>query len=211
VTDVRGLRKTLANIRRRLHPVVRPTGAFPQAESDLQRLLATDDPDVAAEILKEAEAATDEVVRRIKDAETRAAPLQTASAVGAAASVAAAGLLIDPDRIRGVGWQLAFAVAAVAIIVPLVACAYRATQSIARRHAVRILPKQQILERSGETLAEGRTRRAASLLKLVDHNEPVADYKLETMRGAAGWLVWALGGIVVLPILAGVYALFALN
>jgi hypothetical protein len=114
-----------------------PPKRFPEPFEDLAAKLATDDAELAAELLADAEALFAEPNERIESAERRATTLQGAVAIAAAVTVTGGGLLLDPDKIEGKCWQIAFAIGLAALVMTLVATAVRALGATAKRVTVK--------------------------------------------------------------------------
>lgn len=182
--------------------------AFPETSDDIRAKLTTGDPELAAELLAEADEAHDRLRERIEGAERRATTLQGASAIAASLTLTAAGLLIDPAKLRGVGWQLLFGLTVVYITFALVMCVWRATLASSRVHRWRAPPDRDILDRVEQGLATARVERAVALLELIGANQRFARYKVAMLRAATEWIVRALVALLVLAALATTYAVF---
>jgi hypothetical protein len=182
--------------------------AFPESQDELRASLHTDDPSAATELLVEAEAAHDRLRSRVEGAERRATTLQGASAIAASLTLAAAGLLIDPTKLRGWVWQLLFGLAVLYITFALAMCAWRATLASSRVHNWVTPPDRDILDRPGQGIATARLERAIALLRAVGGNQRFARYKIAMLRAATEWIVRALVGLVALALLSALYSLF---
>jgi hypothetical protein len=167
--------------------------------------LATEDETLAAEILDEASSAYDRTWHRIDSAERRAATLQGAAAIAAGFTLSSAALLVD-TKIHGLVWRALFVIGFAWILLSLVACAWRATQATARLHLYALPGTHESLPPRGHSVAVFRIRRAAGLLAANAVNEPIAGFKIRKLRAAAGWLLTALGWLLAVLVLAGVYA-----
>jgi hypothetical protein len=181
---------------------------FPESEDDLRAKLATDDAEMAADLLSEAEHAHDRLRERIDGAERRATTLQGSSAIAASLTLTAAGLLIDPAKLRGWVWQVLFGLTIIYITFALVMCAWRATLASSRVHRWVAPPDRDILDRVEQGIAAARVDRAVALLHVIGGNQRFARYKVAMMRGATEWIVRALVALLVLALLATTYALF---
>lgn len=181
--------------------------AFPETMAELRAQVLTDDPQLAADILAEAEASHGRHKDRVEGAERRATTLQGSSAIAAGLTLTAAGLLVDPTKLLGLGWQLAFGVTVTYITFALAMCAWRATLASSKVHRWVTPADRDVLGRSGQALAEGRTERAASLLHSIGSNARFARYKVTMLRAAAEWIVRALFALLVLAMLSLAYAL----
>lgn len=213
--DGNGLRRRLARVLDWLHDqreavflAVDNNTTFPESSDELRAKLATDDADVAAEILSEAEDAHNRLRDRVDGAERRATTLQGASAIAASLALTAAGLIIDPAKLRGWGWQLLFGLTVIYITFALVMCAWRATLASSRVHSWVAPPDRDILERGAQDIARARVERSVALLRVVGGNQRFARYKVAMLRAATEWIVRALVALLVLAILATTYALF---
>jgi hypothetical protein len=184
------------------------TTSFAETKQQLRNKLTTDDAEVAAELLAEATDAHDRLRERVDGAERRATTLQGASAIAASLTLAAAGLLIDPTKLRGTVWQLLFGLTVVYITFALVMCAWRATLASSRVHTWRAPPDRDILDRVGQSLAVARVERAVALLEVIGANQRFARYKVAMLRAATEWIVRALVALLVLAVLAAAYAVF---
>lgn len=182
--------------------------AFPEIRDDLRAKLTTGDPELAADLLAEADGAHGRLRERIEGAERRATTLQGASAIAASLTLTAAGLLIDPTKLRGVGWQVLFGLTVVYITFALVMCAWRATLASSRVHRWRAPPDRDILDRVEQGLATARVERAVALLEVIGANQRFARYKVAMLRAATEWIVRALVALLILATLATTYAVF---
>jgi hypothetical protein len=181
--------------------------AFPETVDELRAKLSTDNPDLAAEVLAEAEDAHGRLRDRVDGAERRATTLQGATAIAASLTLTAAGLLVDRSKLHGWGWQLAFGVAVIYATFALAMCAWRATLATSRVHRWVVPANRDILDRVGQGIASARIERAVALLHVIGGNERFARYKVAMLRAATEWLVRALIALLALALLAGGYAL----
>jgi hypothetical protein len=113
-------------------PAQAPAGFAEQSLEALAAGLKTNDENVAKAILAEAEAIFQEPIDRIEGAERRATTLQGAVAIAASIAIAGAGLLLDPAKVGGQGWRVAFGAMVLAFVLCLAACAIRAVGATSR-------------------------------------------------------------------------------
>lgn len=178
---------------------------FPENRGQLRSMLATDDTELAKEMLEEAEAAYQRMTDRVEGAERRATTLQGAAAIAAGLTLTGSGLLLDASKLRGWGWQLAFGALLVYVTFALVLCAYRATLATSRVHTWVASPDRAVLSRPGQTVAQARTERTAEVLLALGGNQRIARWKVAMMRAAAEWLTRALLALLAVAVLASVY------
>lgn len=184
---------------------------FPESQDELRARLATDDPSLAAELLVEAEGAHDRLRSRVEGAEKRATTLQGASAIAASLTLAAAGLLIDPTKLRGWVWQVLFGLTVLYVTFALAMCAWRATLASSRVHNWVTPSDRDILDRTGQGVATARIERAIALLRAVGGNQRFARYKVAMLRAATEWIVRALVALLTLALLSALYSLLGPN
>lgn len=179
--------------------------AFPQDE--LVARLRTEDPEIAQEILYEAEALAARMVEQRTDSvELRAATLQSATAIAGAFSLAGGTLIVT--HIHGRPWQALIGTLLVWVTGNLGLCGWRATQassSVILRWSV--LPNRGILHRAEQTLAESRVERAAQVLRAAGWNARYARFKVTMLRRAGRHLSRATLGLPVLVAAIVAYAL----
>jgi hypothetical protein len=210
-----GWRRRLARVRLWVHGrwaavflTVDELTTFPESEAELRARLSTEDAGLASELLSEAKEAHDRLQERVEGAERRATTLQGASAIAASLALAAAGLLIDPSKLRGWGWQLLFGLTVTYITFALAMCAWRATLASSRVHRWLTPPDRDILERTPQGVTAARVERTVALLRVIGGNQRFARYKVAMLRAATEWIVRALVALLVLALLATTYALF---
>lgn len=181
------------------------TSAFPETKEGLKARLETEDEQLAAEILAEAQAIHARMIHRIEGAERRATTLQGAAAIAAGLTLTGASLLVD-TKIDGDGWRLVFGAILVGLTFSLVLCAYRATLASTKVFRWSAPDARAILTRREGSVAAARSAQAVELLKTVGDNARFARYKVAMMRAAAEWLTRALLALVVFAVTAFLYA-----
>lgn len=189
------------------NPELDPDNRFEFTQDELVMRLQTDDPEVAAEILTEAEGIAERMVgQRTESVERRAATLQSATAIAGAFSLAGGTLIVA--QIHGAWWQALLGGLLVWVTANLGLCGWRATQaSSSVIHRWSVLPSGGILGRAGQTLAEARIERAAQVLRAAGWNARYARFKVTMLRRAGRHLVRATLGLPVLIAAIVVYAL----
>jgi hypothetical protein len=200
------LASAFSRLRTKLFPSVASDGQDPPSPAAFAQQLVTEDETLAAEILDEALSAYDRTWQRIESAERRAATLQGATAIAAGFTLSSAALLVD-SKFRGLAWSALFFVGFAWFLLSLVACGWRATQATARLHVYALPGTHESLPPNGHSAAFFRIGRAGELLAANAVNEEIAQFKILMLRAAAGWLVTALGSLLAVLVLAGVYAI----
>lgn len=175
------------------------------AEEVIEKL-KTDDDNVAAALLDEAEKIASEPFERAEGAERRATTLQGAVAIAASFGIAAGAFLLDTNKIGSAGWRQLFAIVSFGFVFCLVAAGFRAVGAVYRVHEWRFPDAEQIYERAGMTAADARTMRAAALLRTVARNHAIARWKVACMRAAAWWFRLALVFLLADALLLVLYA-----
>jgi hypothetical protein len=175
--------------------------------AELAAKLRTDNRDVAAAILAEAQATYAEPQERIESAERRATTLQGTVAIAASVALAGAGLLLDPGRIQGRGWRIAFGILLILFVICLTGCAVRALGTTTRIFNFEEPGIDRIFDRVEMDPAEILTHRAAELLRAFAVADVVGSVKVGLLRAAAWWFRWALVLLALLTILVGAYAI----
>jgi hypothetical protein len=162
-----------------------------------------DDPDQAHALLKEAQALYQSAAERAEHAERRAASLQTAVAIAFTFSLAGAGILLDPTKVRGVWWPRAIALVFALTIGALVMTATRSLSALTKRTRPHVIGESDfaLLAVPHDELARGRVELAARYLRYYGRNQRIADHKVELMQAGAWWLTRALAGIAALVVL----------
>ncbi len=183
--------------------------SFPESVDELRIKLATDDAELAADILAEAESAHLRMSDRIDGAERRATTLQGAAAIATSLTLAATGLLVSKTKLHGLGWRIAFGLAVTYTAFALVMCAWRATLATSRVHRWVVPPDRDILDRVGQGIAAARIERAMALLRAIGGNQRIARYKIAMLRAATEWLLRALLALLLLALLAAGYELLS--
>jgi hypothetical protein len=199
--------------RRPLHEYVRvpadaPGGFAAESLPELAMRLRTGEPGVARAILAEAEAAFQEPVDRIESAERRATTLQGAVAVAASVVVAGGSLLLDPGKLHGQGWRIAFAAVLFAFVGSLTACGVRALGATSRIFRFRDPGIERITDRARMDECDALVHRAAELLRSAAVANEVGRVKVGLLRSAAWWFRLA---ILMLTALAGLLAAYAIS
>lgn len=175
--------------------------------ADLAAKLRTDNQELAAAILAEAEATYAEPQDRIESAERRATTLQGTVAIAASVALAGAGLLLDPGRIQGHLWRIAFGVLLILFVICLTGCAIRALSVTARIFNFEEPGIDRIFDRAKMDRAEVLTQRAAEMLRAFAVADMIGSVKVGLLRAAAWWFRWALVWLALLTILVGAYAI----
>jgi hypothetical protein len=160
------------------------------------------------EVLEEAEDIYAATETRVEGAERRATTLQGAVAIASSLLVAGGALLADPDKIRGDGWRVAFALGLVGAVACLVISGARALGATSRIHTFHRPTPINILDRTGTPVAQARIELAAETLKDYGFNAKVADWKVAYLGAAAWWFRWALVLLLALALLIGLYGVF---
>lgn len=180
---------------------------FPMSQAELLAQLDTGDPELAEEILREAEAVARRLVgERVEGAERRAATLQSATAIAGSFSLAGGTLLVT--QIHGRTWQLVVGALLLWVTGSLGLCGWRATQAASTIHRWSIVRNTDVLRRSGQTLAEARIDRAAQVLRAAGWNARYARFKVDMLRRASRHLARASLG---LPVLVGAVLAYTLT
>lgn len=176
--------------------------------ADLASRLRTDAPDLAAAILAEAEATYSEPQERIESAERRATTLQGTVAIAASVALAGAGLLLQPGRIVGDLWRIAFGVLLILFVICLTGCAIRALGATARVFNFEEPGIDRIFDRVKMNRADVLTHRAAELLRAFAVADMIGSVKVGLLRAAAWWFRLAVVWLALLTILVGAYAIW---
>jgi uncharacterized protein (TIGR02118 family) len=166
-----------------------------------------DNPEVAAEILEEAQELSQTAIEQGGAAERRATTLQGAVAIAATFSLAAGTLVAESDKIASQTWRVVFAVVVAAVVLAFVGAgvvALQATSKLEKWHDPD--DEARFAERVGVGLAEARMNRAEELLEAYGHNKELAEWKITRASLAASWFRTALG---LLLFLAGVFVTYA--
>lgn len=189
------------------NPELDTDNRFDFTQDELVTRLQTDDPEIAREMLTEAEGTAERMVgQRTESVERRAATLQSATAIAGAFSLAGGALIVT--QIHGRCWQALLGALLVWVTANLGLCGWRATQaSSSVVHRWSVLPSRGILGRAGQTLAEARIERAAQVLRAAGWNARYARFKVTMLRRAGRHLVRATLGLPVLIAAIVVYAL----
>lgn len=178
---------------------------FPMDQESLVRSLSTDDPELAAAILAEAEEIADLMVdERVESVERRAATLQGVVAIAGSFSLAGGTFLIT--QVQGTGWRTVLGGLLLFIVASFGLCGLRATQAAAAIQRWTAPPKLRILERSSQTLASARVERAAYVLRSAGNNARFARWKVTMLAKARTHLQRAVVGIPIMVATVVVYA-----
>jgi hypothetical protein len=163
-------------------------------------------PEVAADLLKEAESVMTMRDARIASAEAKATTLMGTVAIAASLVVAGSGLILDPGKVAG-GWREALMGTAAALLFLLLMTGYIASRALMHvltlsRPQVRHAWRRALL---GDSI-EGQRALAIDLMARAGENRYVADYKLAQVRIAYRWYRLALVGFLVFGLTVAAYA-----
>ncbi|UTI63376.1 hypothetical protein NBH00_18740 [Paraconexibacter antarcticus] len=187
-------------------PELDPDNRFEFTKVELVERLKTDDPDIAQEILAEAEQIAERMVDgRAESVERRAATLQSATAIAGSFSSAGGTLLVT--RINGRPWQVVIGLLLLWVTGSLGLCGWRATQASSKIHPWSVLPSTAILTRASQTIPESRIERAVQVLRAAGWNARYARYKVTMLERAGEHLTRASLGLPVLIAAVAIYAL----
>jgi hypothetical protein len=168
--------------------------------------LRTDDPEIAAEILAEANEIAERMVeRRTEGVERRAATLQSATAIVGSFSLAGGSLMVT--QVHGRPWQTLIGLLLLWVTVNLGLCGWRATQAAAGIQRWSVVRSRDILHRSTQSLAEARADRATQILRAAGWNARYARFKVTMLQRAGRHLTLATLGLPGLVAAVVVYSL----
>lgn len=168
------------------------------------------EPDVAREILEEAQELFKVPVEHGAAAERRATTLQGAVAIAATFTLAAGTLVADTSKIPSDVWRLIFAGGVAAVVVAFVGTGIVALEATSRISRWRDPNKEEgFAERAGLKLPAAQMARASELLVAYGENEALAAWKIERTSRAASWFRIALLLLVCLAFLFVAYAVDA--
>jgi len=181
-------------------------GAF-FAEPREQRLarLRTQDPAVARELLEEARRLNEWVYSMTESVERRATTLQGVVSIAATVAVAGGALLLDSEKVQGLGWRIVLAVLFGGLLYCLIATAYRATQSSTEIQVWTREDPNDHLERSSRPVAEIDTELSADMLYGYGRNMEVMRWKVTYLRAASEWF---LRGLIFLGLIAATFCAY---
>lgn len=160
-------------------------------------------------LLSEAEALFAEPQARIESVERRATTLQGGVAIAATVALTGGGLVLDPTKLQGLGWRIAFASGLALLVLALVLTGARALSASSRSFAFRApADSDQLMKRAGSTDRDAYAReRAAWLLWAYGRNNEIAAVKVEYLWKAAFWFRVALAVLAALMLLVVAYVL----
>jgi hypothetical protein len=179
---------------------------FPFTVDELVKRLETDDAELAADMLKEAEGISNRIVEgRVESVERRSATLQGVVAIAASFVLAGGALLVS--QIEGSGWRGICGVLLLIAVSSLALCGLRATQAASQWQEWSAPPAQAIFHRPEDGVALGRVAQAAAVLRSAGRNSSTARLKVTLMRMAVWHLQNALVALVVLGVVLVIYAI----
>lgn len=185
-----------------------PPHRFPQAVGTLHDSMGAPDDDLADELLADAERLFDEADARAESAERRATTLLGMVAIAAAVALTGGGLVLDPAKIHGGNWRMAFAIGFGLLVFLLVLTAFRASGASTRTFNVTSPSDDRIFERAKTGSAgEAKALRAAYLLHGFGRNNEVAALKVGYLRAAAFWFRGALLVLFALTVMLAGYVI----
>ena len=198
--------KMRRTVQRRWLPEPDSRNEFPFTVDELVERLKTDDTELAADILKEAEDISDRMVEgRVESVERRSATLQGVVAIAATFVLTGGTLLVS--QINGSGWRATCGVLLLVSVASFALCGLRATQAASRWQEWSAPPRQAIFDRPDDGVALGRIAQAAAVLRSAGRNSSLARLKVTLMRMA----VWHLqNALVALALLAAVLVAYAI-
>lgn len=204
-----GSRRAVAKFRqamqRRWFPERDGRNEFPFTVDELVERLKTDDAELAADILKEAEDISNRMVDgRVESVERRSATLQGVVAIAASFVLTGGALLVS--QIEGSDWRGICGVLLLIAVASLALCGLRATQAASRWQEWSTPPAQGIFHRPDDGVALGRIAQAAAVLRSAGRNSSTARLKVTLMRMAVWHLQNALAALVVLGVVLVIYA-----
>lgn len=200
------LLKSLSEIWTTPDPDKDPDLRFDFTQEELAARLATNNDEIAREILDEAEGTASRMVDvRVDGVERRAATLQSATAIAGSFSLAGGTLLVT--QINGRPWQWVIGVLLIWVTGNLGLCGWRATQASTHIHRWSVVPNDGVLCRREQSLAAARIERAAQILRAAGWNVRYARFKVDMLRRAGRHLSLATLGLPVLVAAVVVYAL----
>jgi hypothetical protein len=168
------------------------------------RAAARTTPDIATDLLQEAEGLMKYRDERIKSAETKATSLMGAVAIAASLVVAGAALILDPSKVAD-GWREAMTVTLLALLVCLLMSGYLSSRALLTVRTIRRPQARHALRRATTgTAVNARIDRALDLIERSNDNRYVADFKGAQNEAAHRWYKLALllfGGLGVLVVL----------
>jgi hypothetical protein len=205
---VQRIRLAITWISRRVSPDPEndPDNRFDFEQAELVELLKTDDPEKAKEILEEAHDTAQRMVEgRTEGVERRAATLQSATAIAGSFSLAGGTLLAT--QVQGAAWRVVIGALLLWVTANLGLCGWRATQASAGILRWSRPRARAVLDRSAQTLTEGRLQRAAEVLRAAGWNARYARFKVTMLNRAHRHFIRASLGLPVLVASVIIYAL----
>ena len=194
------------SLRRLREPPLDEVNEFPDSVQELRRRLRTDDAEVAAGILLEAEQISNRMVEsRVESVERRAATLQGVVAI--ASTLVLTGGTLVVSQIRGAEWRGIGGLLLLLCIGSFAMCGQRATQAASQWRRWHTPRRNDVFCRPGQHLAEIRIARAAALLRSAGANSSVARWKVTMLRKSVRHLQRALLLLALLALWIFVYAL----
>jgi hypothetical protein len=179
---------------------------FPQSKEALEEILRTSDAELAGEILAEAKQISAQLVEdRVDSVERRAATLQGVVAIAATFVLTGGTLLVS--QVSSTEWRAVVGAALLFCIGSFALCGIRATQAASQWRTWAIPRRDDILDRSGRTVADVRISRAVGILRVAGLNSSAARWKVTMLRYAVSHLKRALLGLFILAALIVGYAI----
>lgn len=172
---------------------------FVESRNERLARLQTQDPEIARELLEEARHLNDGVDAMAEGVERRATTLQGVVSIAATVAVGGGALLLDPAKVQGLGWRVAFAVLFGGLLYCLIATAYRATQSSTQIQIWTREDPNEHLERTSRPAVEVDTELSADMLYGYGRNMEVVRWKVSYLRAASEWF---LRGLIFLGLIA---------
>ena len=171
---------------------------FNEKSADVLGQFGNPAPDVADQLLAEAERAYDAARDRADSAERRAGTIQGAIAIATSLTFAGGSLLLDTGKARP-GWLWPLGVLFTSSVVCFGVAGWRSFLVTWPRYMWATPASEDIyLHAAGLTAAQIKTARAADLLVAYGRNDEIAAVKIELLGSAARWLIGALALVATL-------------
>jgi len=146
--------------------------------------------------------------QRIEGAERRAATFQGAAAIAASLVVGVSGLFLGEKKVPHNGWGIALAAVVLLTLGCLFFAALNAVRALATTRQMMNASSEDIIRRAEIDAGVALAEHCAFLLVAGDHNESYAAFKIQCMKHAGRWLVWALGLFLVLMLVVFSFVVF---
>jgi hypothetical protein len=193
-------------IRSRLVLDVYPPVTYLEKEKDIEKKLLSDNPDVAALILSEAETIAARPFETADSVERRAMTLQGAVALATTFTLTGSALIFDQTKLSGHGWRITLAIIFFLAIGSFAMCGMRAMSASSRTFNWYIPGPNDIFDRVQLKEPAVCASRAATLLKTSGYNDAIVRVKAGYMNSAVWWFRIALVMLVTASILMLAYA-----